>query len=88
MNIPVVDLAAFTNGDDAAKQAFVQQLGTAYEQVGFVAVKNHGISDELIANLYAQVQQFFAMTTADKKKIRNCRTSWSTWLYFFWQRTC
>jgi isopenicillin N synthase-like dioxygenase len=68
MNIPVVDLATFTNGDDAAKQAFVQQLGTAYEQVGFVAVKNHGISDELIANLYKQVQQFFAMTTAEKKK--------------------
>ncbi len=68
MNIPVVDLAAFTNGDDAAKQAFVQQLGTAYEQVGFVAVKNHGISDELIANLYTQVQQFFGMPTADKKK--------------------
>ncbi len=68
MNIPVVDLAAFTKGDDAAKQAFVQQLGIAYEQVGFVAVKNHGISDELIANLYSQVQDFFAMPTADKKK--------------------
>ncbi len=68
MNIPVVDLAAFTKGDDAAKQEFVQQLGIAYEQVGFVAVKNHGISDELIANLYTQVQQFFAMPTTDKKK--------------------
>jgi len=68
MNIPVVDLLAFTDGDEAAKIAFVQQLGAAYEQVGFVAVKNHGISDDLIANLYTQVQQFFTLPLSEKKK--------------------
>jgi len=68
MNIPVVDLLAFTDGDEAAKIAFVQQLGAAYEQVGFVAVKNHGISDDLIANLYTQVHQFFTLPVAEKKK--------------------
>jgi isopenicillin N synthase-like dioxygenase len=60
-SIPVVDLAAFTSGDAASKAAFVEQLGKAYEEVGFVAVKNHGISDELIANLYKYVQLFFTL---------------------------
>lgn len=60
-SIPVVDLAAFTSGDAASKAAFVKQLGNAYEEVGFVAVKNHGISDTLIANLYKYVQLFFTL---------------------------
>ncbi|WP_143308205.1 isopenicillin N synthase family dioxygenase [Chitinophaga vietnamensis] len=59
--IPSVDLADFTSGDAGRKAAFVQQLGKAYEEVGFVAVKNHGIPDELIADLYKYVQQFFQL---------------------------
>ena len=61
MNIPVVDLADFLSGDKSRKQKFVQELGKAYEEVGFVAVKNHGIPDDLIADLYKYVQQFFAL---------------------------
>lgn len=66
MNIPVVDLQTFTNGDASAKQAFVEQLGKAYEEVGFVAVTNHGIGEELIQKLYKKVQQFFAMPVEKK----------------------
>jgi isopenicillin N synthase-like dioxygenase len=66
MSIPVVDLAEFLSGDPARKQAFVQQLGNAYEEVGFVAVKNHGIPDELIASLYRYVQQFYALPIDQK----------------------
>ena len=61
MTIPVVDLADFLSGDPARKQKFVNELGKAYEEVGFVAVKNHGIPDDLIADLYKNVQQFFAL---------------------------
>jgi isopenicillin N synthase-like dioxygenase len=68
MSIPVVNLADFLSGDPQLKQAFVNQLGKAYEEVGFVAVKNHGIPDELIADLYKYVQQFFAMPIDVKKK--------------------
>jgi isopenicillin N synthase-like dioxygenase len=60
MNIPVVDLADFMEGDASRKATFVQLLGKAYEEVGFVAVKNHGIPDDLIKRLYEEVQQFFA----------------------------
>ena len=61
MNIPVVDLSDFLSGDGSRKQQFVEQLGKAYEEVGFVAVKNHGIPDDLIADLYKYVQQFFSL---------------------------
>jgi isopenicillin N synthase-like dioxygenase len=45
MSIPVVDLAKFTKGNDSERTEFVYELGRAYEDVGFVAVKNHGIPD-------------------------------------------
>jgi len=66
-SIPTVDLAQFTQGSPAAKAAFVQQLGKAYEEVGFVAVKNHGIPDALIADLYGAVEQFFALPPEKKR---------------------
>ncbi|MBI3235637.1 MAG: 2-oxoglutarate and iron-dependent oxygenase domain-containing protein, partial [Bacteroidetes bacterium] len=61
MAIPSVDLSGFLSGDAGEKNRFVQDLGKAYEEIGFVAVKNHGISDELIADLYKYVQQFFSL---------------------------
>jgi isopenicillin N synthase-like dioxygenase len=66
MNIPVVNLADFLSGDPQLKQKFVNDLGKAYEDTGFVAVKNHGISDDLIADLYNNVQTFFRLPS-DKK---------------------
>ncbi len=68
MNIPSVDLAGFLTGDETRKKNFVNELGRAYEDVGFVAVKNHGISEDLIADLYKYVQQFFAQPTEVKLK--------------------
>lgn len=65
-SIPSVDLADFTSGDSARKAAFVAQLGKAYEEVGFVAVRNHGIPDEVIADLYKYVQEFFKLPAGTK----------------------
>src|SRR5215203_6777216 len=66
MTIPVVDLSDFLSGDANRKQNFVKELGKAYEEVGFVAVKNHGIPDDLIADLYKYVQRFFSLPTEIK----------------------
>lgn len=68
MAIPVVDLAEFVSGSAEQKASFVQQLGKAYEEVGFVAVKNHGIPDELISNIYEYVQEFFSLPLEKKLK--------------------
>jgi len=68
MAIPVVDLDDFLKGDSKKKAAFVENLGKAYEEVGFVAVKNHGISDDLIGDLYNEVQKFFSLPSMQKVK--------------------
>lgn len=68
MSIPSVDLSDFLSGEPGRKSDFVQKIGRAYEEIGFVAVKNHGISDDLIADLYKYVQQFFSLPLEQKKK--------------------
>ena len=66
MSIPLVDLADFLSGDATKKASFVKALGEAYETVGFVAVKNHGIPEALITAQYDQVQQFFSLPLEKK----------------------
>ena len=67
MSIPVVDLAKFTKGNADERKEFVYELGRAYEDVGFVAVKNHGIPEELIGELYRYVKDFFELPAATKQ---------------------
>lgn len=66
--IPSLDLADFTSGEPEKKQQFVQDLGAAFENIGFVAIKNHGLSDKLTADLYAAVQKFFSLPDEIKQK--------------------
>jgi len=67
MNIPVVDLNHFIKGTSEEKVQFAAALGKAFEEVGFVSVKNHGIADDLINNLYATVKSFFSLPDSEKR---------------------
>lgn len=66
--IPVVDLSMFTTGSEEDKRRFVQQLGEAFEVYGFVSVKNHGVSQQLIDDYYAAVKSFFELPAELKRK--------------------
>ncbi len=61
MGIPCVDLNDFVAGNDALKKKFVAQLGHSFENIGFVAVKNHGLDQKISDELYAKLAQFFAL---------------------------
>lgn len=66
--VPSLDLADFTSGDAKKKEKFVADLGAAFTNIGFVAIKNHGLSDDLRIKLYDIVQRFFSLPEAEKKK--------------------
>ena len=66
--IPSVNLADFLSEDPARKQKFVNEIGKAYEEIGFVALKGHFLSDELVENLYESVREFYALPTETKQK--------------------
>lgn len=66
--IPSLDLADFTSGDPVRKQKFVNDLGAAFNNIGFVAIKNHGLTDSFTASLYDSVKTFFSQEENLKRK--------------------
>ena len=69
--IPSLDLADFLSGDPARKQKFVEELGAAYNNIGFIALRNHGLSDDLSNRLYASTKKFFDLPDEVKQKYEN-----------------
>lgn len=67
-NIPSVDLSDFLSNDEKRKQKFIKEIGEAYEEIGFVALKGHFLTDELSENLYKEVKNFFALPDTVKKQ--------------------
>lgn len=68
--IPVVDLSTFVHGNESERQAFVNTLGKAFHEVGFVGVVNHGISDELVKNFYDASKTFFSQPVSVKRQYK------------------
>lgn len=66
--IPSVDLRDFLSDDPARKQKFVNEIGKAYEEIGFVALKGHFLDDKLVEDLYSEVRNFFNLPLETKEK--------------------
>lgn len=66
--IPSLDLATFVKGDEQQKKAFVNALGTAYNNIGFVAIRNHFLTDNMQQELYAAIKKLFALPDSVKSK--------------------
>ncbi|MEX6625635.1 isopenicillin N synthase family dioxygenase [Tenacibaculum salmonis] len=66
--IPSVNLADFLSEDKNRKQKFINEIGDAYENIGFVALKGHFLDDKLVENLYTEIKNFFDLPTNVKEK--------------------
>lgn len=66
--IPSVNLKDFLSGDDELKQKFISEIGNAYENIGFVALKGHFLDEELVDELYTEIKNFFDLPVDVKRK--------------------
>lgn len=66
--IPSVNLNDFISDDPNRKQQFVNQIGKAYEEIGFVALKGHFLDDALVESLYSEIKNFFSLPLETKQK--------------------
>ena len=62
--IPSLDLIDFTKKDK--KSNFIKEIGKAYENIGFVSIKNYGLTAEEEEDLYKKTKLFFDLPL-DKK---------------------
>jgi len=68
VNIPRLDLNNYINGTAADRKQFSDNIGAAFNQTGFVTITNHGLSKQLIDELYTQVKTLFALPDDVKQK--------------------
>ena len=66
--IPSVDLNDFLSDDLQKKSLFVDTIGSAFQEIGFCAVRGHFLDDQLVKRLYDQIKLFFDLPTDIKKK--------------------
>jgi isopenicillin N synthase-like dioxygenase len=66
--IPSLDLNDFLSDDPQSKKKFVEDLGNAYNEIGFIAVRNHGLTDAESEKMYGIIKKFFALPDEVKNK--------------------
>jgi isopenicillin N synthase-like dioxygenase len=66
-NIPVVDLRDWDAGGEP-RSRFVQAVGQALTEIGFFAVRHHGVPDELTRRAYEVARAFFHLPAAVKQR--------------------
>jgi isopenicillin N synthase-like dioxygenase len=64
--IPSLDLESFYGAEQKKKDQFVADLGSAFHHIGFVAIRNHFLNDQLQRELYSSIRKFFALPDAVK----------------------
>jgi isopenicillin N synthase-like dioxygenase len=67
--IPIIDFAPFLKGTIVAQRQVAQAIFAACHEVGFMYLKNYGISPNLVNQTFQASQQFFARPIAEKAKV-------------------
>lgn len=67
-HIPIVDFSAFNDPGASAmqKKSTAKDIVCAFKEVGFVYLKGHGISPEIIQNAFKKSDAFFALPLSTK----------------------
>ncbi len=68
VNIPRLDLNNYLKGTPEQKKQFSNDIGKAFTETGFVTIANHGMTKELMDELYAEVKRFFSLDEETKLK--------------------
>jgi len=66
-SIPRIDLEDFNTGDEDRRKALIDTLGKGLTETGFLIVKNHGLSADLIARTYEAFKYFFGLDEETKR---------------------
>ncbi len=65
-SLPVIDIDALAGNNVSARYAVAMRLGEACENIGFAYVEGHGISQDLIDDVYREAATWFARPLEQK----------------------
>lgn len=69
MQVPVIDIAPFRTGSDAAKADVARQVGEACRDIGFLIIAGHGIDPTLIGQTDRLSRTFFDLPLEAKMAV-------------------
>ena len=69
--VPVIDLAPARGGGRAERLAVARAIDAACRDIGFFAVRGHGVPEALVHDLRGRAHEFFALPLADKLAARH-----------------
>lgn len=67
--IPVIDLAPLFDDSSGDMAELAHQIYDTYSNVGFAYIRNHGISAELVQDVFAVSKRFHALSIEDKLRL-------------------
>ncbi|OAR05658.1 hypothetical protein LLEC1_04916 [Akanthomyces lecanii] len=65
--IPLINFAAFREGDEKTKTETAKSILSGFQQAGFVYLRNHGISKATVSQAFKDSAQFFKRPLAQKE---------------------
>ncbi|MER9756234.1 isopenicillin N synthase family oxygenase [Mesorhizobium sp. M0166] len=85
--LPIIDVGPLLDGSDARSVA--KEIRWALTNAGFMYIKNHGVSVELVDETFAQAQAFFNLPIDEKMKlhISNSGVALRGYIEFFGENT-
>src|SRR5262245_5764131 len=66
--VPELSLADYTHGEPKAREAFCTQLIHGPQRYGFISLRDHPVSDELLTRAYDLSAEFFALPVEVKRR--------------------
>ena len=68
--IPILDLSPYLDGEPGALEKLGAEIRHIQENIGFLAVINHGVSWDKLNRVYAELEKFFALPDSEKLKYK------------------
>jgi Isopenicillin N synthase and related dioxygenases len=69
LDVPVIDIAPFLQGDAADKAAVAEQVGRACRDIGFLVIQGHGVSPALRQRMGEVSRAFFDLPLVEKMRV-------------------
>ncbi|MFN3696807.1 MAG: isopenicillin N synthase family dioxygenase [Pseudobdellovibrio sp.] len=64
--VPTLSLGSYTQGSQADKVKFIEQLFTGIKDYGFIILKDHDVSQDLLKSSYHVLERFFSLSEKQK----------------------
>ena len=69
LDVPVIDIGPFREGDPKARRAVAAQVGRAIKDIGFLVIIGHGVDSTLVAEVQRVSNAFFDLPEHEKREV-------------------